>query len=131
MLAGVNDLKEKGNVSTDDPLDNDIGIDGSWQKRGHTSLNSIVTGVARENKRVIYYKVYNKFCKSCTLQESKKGTEEYIVWKENHGKDCEINLFQSSGAMESAGAQCFFQSSVNKYNIRYAYYIGDSDTESF
>ena len=32
MLAGVNDLKEKGNVSTDEPLDTDIGIDESWQK---------------------------------------------------------------------------------------------------
>ena len=68
MLAGVNDLKEKGNVSTDEPLDTDIGIDGSWQKRGHSSLNGIVTSVARENKKVIDYKVYtSKSCKSCTL----------------------------------------------------------------
>ena len=33
--------------------------------------------------------------------------------------------------MEPAGAQSFFQSSVNKYNIRYAHYIGDGCTESF
>ena len=105
MLAGVNDLKEKGNVSTDEPVDTDIGIDESWQKRGHSSLNGIVFSVAREKKKVIDYKVHSKFCKSCTLCESNKGTEEYIVWKENHGKDWEINLFQSSGAMESAGAQ--------------------------
>ena len=59
------------------------------------------------------------------MWESKKGTEEYIGWKENYGKDCEINHFQSSGAMKSAGAQSFFQSSVNKYNIKYAHYIGD------
>ena len=75
--------------------------------------------------------MFSKFCKSCALWESKKGTEEYIVWKENHGKDCEINHFQSSGAMESAGTFFFFQLSVNKYNIRYAHYIGDSDTGSF
>ena len=65
MLAWVNDLKEKGNVSIDEPLDTDIGVEGSWQKRGHSSLNGIVTGVARENKKVIDYKVYSKFCKSC------------------------------------------------------------------
>ena len=29
MLAAVNDLKEKGNVGTYEPLDADIGIDGS------------------------------------------------------------------------------------------------------
>ena len=33
--------------------------------------------------------------------------------------------------MESAGNQCFFQSPLDKYNIRYGLYIGDSDTESF
>ena len=55
MLAGVNDLKEKRNVSTDEPLDTDIGIDGSWQKRAHSSLNGIVTSVARENKKVNDY----------------------------------------------------------------------------
>ena len=32
MQAAVNDLKEKGNVSTDENLDIDIGIDGNWQK---------------------------------------------------------------------------------------------------
>ena len=112
--ASVNNLKEKRNVSTNEPLDTDIGIDVSWQKRCHSSLNSVVTGVARENKKVIDYKVYGKFCKSCILWESKKETEEYSVWKENHGKDSEINHFQSSGATESAVAQSFFQSSVIK-----------------
>ena len=131
MLVAVNDLKEKGNVNIDENLDIDIGIDGSWLKQGHSSLNCIVTGVARENKKNIDYKVFSKFCKSCALWESKKGTEEYIVWKENDGKDCEINHFQSSGAMESVGAQSFFQSSVDKSNTNCAHYIGDGDAESF
>ena len=90
----------------------------------------LLTSVARENKKVIYYKVFSKLCKSCAWWKSKKGTEECIVWKENHGRDCEINHFQSSGAMESAGAQPFFQSSVDKYNIGYAHYIGEMVTEN-
>ena len=36
MLAAVDDLKQKGNVSADEPLDTDTGIDGSWQKWGHS-----------------------------------------------------------------------------------------------
>ena len=64
VLAEVNDLIEKGNVSIDENLDTDVGIDGDWQKRGHSSLNGIVTGVARENKKVIDNKVFSKFCKS-------------------------------------------------------------------
>ena len=32
-------------------VDSDIRIDGSWQKRGHNSLNGVVTGISRENKK--------------------------------------------------------------------------------
>ena len=80
MLPAVNGLKEKENVSIDENLDIDIGIDGSRQKRGHSSLNGVVTGVPRENKKINDYKVFSKFCKSRALWENKKGTEEYIVW---------------------------------------------------
>ena len=33
LLAAVNNLKKDGNVSIDENLDTDIGIDGSWQKK--------------------------------------------------------------------------------------------------
>ena len=57
MLDAVNGLKEKGNESTDENLDTDIGIDGSQQKQGHSSLNGAVTGIVKENKKVIdWYK---------------------------------------------------------------------------
>ena len=44
-----------------------------------------------------------------------------------------IRPFQSSGVMESAGAQSFFQycQLISIYNIRYAHYTGDGDAESF
>ena len=133
MWLAVNDLKETGNVSIDEKLDNDTTIDGSWQKRDNSSLNGIVTGVARENKKIIGYKVCSKFCKICALWESKKGTEEFIAWKENRSKDCEISCFQFSGTMESFDAQSFSQLSVevDKYNKRYAHDTGNGDTESF
>ena len=51
LLAAVNNLKKDGNVSTDENLDTDIGIDGSWQKWGYSSLNGVVTGVTTESKK--------------------------------------------------------------------------------
>ena len=52
MLTAVNDLKEKKrNVCIDENLDTDIGIDRSLQKRGHSSLNGVVTGVAQEKTK--------------------------------------------------------------------------------
>ena len=120
-------------VATDENLGTDIGIDETWQKRGHCSLNGLIISVARENKKVIDYKVFRKLCKSGALWESKKGTEEFIAWKENRSKDCEISCFQFSGTMESFDAQSFSQLSVevDKYNKRYAHDTGNGDTESF
>ena len=92
----------------------------SWQKRGHSSLNRVVTGVSPVNKKVIDCLVYTKFCPTCARQ-NRTGI------KKPHA--CKIN--QSSGRMESAGAVSFFHDSISKYHIRYAHYIGDGDTESF
>ena len=69
-------------------LNTDIDIYGSRQKRSHSSLND-----ARENKKVIDYKVFSRSCKSYALWKSKKVTEEYISWKKDHGEDYEINDF--------------------------------------
>ena len=33
------------NADINDVVDSDFCIDGSWQKRGHTSLNGVVTGI--------------------------------------------------------------------------------------
>ena len=51
LLAAVNNLKKDTNVSIDENLDTDIDIDGSWQKRGYSSLNGVVTGVPTESKK--------------------------------------------------------------------------------
>ena len=37
----------------------------------------------------------------------------------------------SAGSMESKGAINIFTNSLQKYNLRYAHYIGDGDTESY
>ncbi len=38
-------------------------LDGSWQKRGHSSLNGVVTAIS--NGKCIDSRVYSKHCKSC------------------------------------------------------------------
>ena len=88
----VKKRRQKENVSIDENLNTDIGIGGSLQKRDHSLLNGVATGIARENKRVIDYKMFSKFCNS---EKVKKGLrkERYVVWKDNHRKDCEINHF--------------------------------------
>ena len=53
-------------------MDIQIGIDGSWQKRGYSSLNGVVTAVAKSNRKVVDYQVLTKFCRSCAIWENRK-----------------------------------------------------------
>ena len=51
-----------------------VSIDGSWQKRGHTSLNGVVTAVSGD--KCLDIEVMMKHCNGCKMWNSKKGTPE-------------------------------------------------------
>ena len=105
----------------------DVSVDGTWQKRGYSSLNGVVTAIS--HGKCLDRHVMSKYCKTCVRWESKKGTKEYDDWIEKHV--CQVNHMRSSGAMESAGAVAIFSSSVEKYNLIYSSYLGDGDTSAF
>ena len=73
-----------------------VTIDGTWQKRGHSSLHGVVVGTSREDK-VIDCEVMSKHCKQCQVWSKKEGTAEYLEWKAEH--ICKINHLKSSGAI--------------------------------
>ena len=102
-------------------------LDGSWQRRGHASLNGLVTAISKG--KCIDVDVMSKFCRGCAMWQSKKGTIEYDQWKADHV--CVINHTKSSGAMEGAGAVKMFQRSIEKHDLIYNEYLGDGDTSSF
>ena len=53
----------------------DVSIDGTWQKRGHASLNGAVTAIC--NGLCVDKHVMSKYCRLCQKWDSKKGTTEY------------------------------------------------------
>ncbi|XP_047127052.2 uncharacterized protein LOC124808049 [Hydra vulgaris] len=131
MKDAVTEIRKRDfpNAAENDIVDIQIGIDGSWQKRGHSSLNGVCTAVAKANRKVVDYQVFSKFCRGCALWQSKRNKSGYGKFLKTHV--CDLNHFKSSGAMESAGALSFFTESLAKYNVRYSHYIGDGDTESY
>ena len=116
-------------TNIDNILDTKVSGDGAWQKRGHSSLNGVVTLVG--NGKCIDYEVFSKKCKSCEAWEYKKATDivGYNDWKAQHV--CSMNHTGSAGAMEVVGMQKMFGRSVNLHGLRYTFYIGDGDTKSF
>ena len=124
--------KLDGTASTTDidrVLDTKVSGDGTWQKRGQSSLNGVVTLIG--NGKCINYEVLSKKCKSCEAWEYKKAIDivGYNDWKAQHV--CSINYTGSAGAMEVVGMQKMFGRSVNLHGLRYTFYIGDGDTKSF
>lgn len=51
-----------------------VSIDGSWQKRGHSSLHSIVTAISGD--KCIDIETKSRYCYGCRMWEGKKETLE-------------------------------------------------------
>uniref|UniRef100_A0A1B6K2H0 Mutator-like transposase domain-containing protein n=1 Tax=Homalodisca liturata TaxID=320908 RepID=A0A1B6K2H0_9HEMI len=117
MKTAVDEAVEENKTLGKNERDLKVGIDGTWQRRGFSSLNGIVTCTSVDTGKVMDIEVLSKFC-NC-------------LDKQQHEAICSANYQGSSGGMESAGALAIFHRSVNKYNVRYLEYLGDGDTNSF
>ena len=92
-------------------------FDASWQKRGHTSLNGVITGTALDNGKVIDVECLTKFCKNCN-----SGVEH----------ECAKNYEGYSGGMECEGVLTMYKRSEDFHNgVRYINYLGDGDSKGF
>ncbi|GFW92465.1 uncharacterized protein TNCV_517831 [Trichonephila clavipes] len=94
-----------------------VAVDGTWQKRGYTSLNGVVTVTSIDAGKVIDVDILSKYCACKNLPF--------------HEKDCKRNYVGSSGAMEIQGASKNFQRSLSLHNARYITYLGDGDYKAF
>lgn len=96
-----------------------VAVDGSWQKRGHVSLNGIVSLTSVDTGKVLDIHAMSKFC-LCPLKEKKE-----------HQLNCIANYLGTSGGMEVDGAIKLFHRSVSKYDVRYIDYLGDGDSNAY
>lgn len=96
-----------------------VALDGSWQKRGHTSQNGVVTAISVSTGKVIDVQILSKHCR-CPKRFEKE-----------HKANCAANYMGSSGGMEVSGVVDIFTRSEMLYNVRYIKYLGDGDTASF
>ncbi|KAJ8898268.1 hypothetical protein PR048_003628 [Dryococelus australis] len=82
-----------------------VAFDGSWQKRGHTSLNGIVSATSVDTVNIIDIAIMYKHWKC-------KG-----VLGNKHEESCSSNYDGSSGGMEVPGVKEIFERSLSLYNI--------------
>ena len=119
-----------GSVDDGDVIDVLVSCDGTWQRRGFSSLFGAVFIIAYETGKVMDYVVKSKFCKACKHWEKQdKTTEEYRAWQESHAAECDTNFSGSAGAMEPKGTLEMFQSSLS-HGLRYKWLISDGDSKT-
>lgn len=107
-----------------------VSGDGSWKKRGFSSLFGVATLIGKYTHKVLDFVVKSSFCQSCSNWASKKDTNEYDMWYETHEEHCSINHTGSAGKMEVDSVKEMFCRSES-HGVKYATYIGDGDTKTF
>ncbi|XP_070515610.1 uncharacterized protein [Cardiocondyla obscurior] len=108
-----------------------VSGDGSWRKRGFSSIFGIATLIGWFTEKVLDVCIKSKFCKSCEYWNKKENTAEYEEWAEIHQTQCEINHTGSAGKMKVDAVIEMFQRSEILHNIKYGSYIGDGDSKTY
>lgn len=124
---------EAGNsVQEDDVIDISVSYDGTWQKRGHTSLYGIGIVIEMMTGLVIDFEILSKYCHECATCAKTLGVNspEYKIWSEGHVVNCEKNFSGSSNSMEMSAALILWQRSL-EYSFRYTLMLSDGDSKSF
>lgn len=109
-----------------------VSGDGSWQKRGFSSLFGFVSLIAWHTGKVIDILVKSRFCQACSIWSKKKEEKpsEYEEWAENHAAECLSNHEGSSGKMEVDAVVEMFSRSKELHDVEYPFYVGDGDSKT-
>lgn len=129
IISKENNVADDGRV-----IDVAVSFDGTWAKRGFTSLTGIVFALSVDTGKVLDSHCLSKACQKCSLNKSKyENLGEFEEWQVQHfasGK-CDINFDGSSPAMESEGAVIIWNRSIELHNLRYKWMVSDGDSKAF
>lgn len=108
-----------------------VSGDGTWKKRGFSSLYGVTSLIGYYSGKIIDIVVKSAYCKQCETWKKKLNTEEYEEWSTEHVNTCTANHSGSSGKMEVASVIEMFQRSLEKFGVMYKNYIGDGDSKTY
>ena len=113
-----------------------VSTDGTWMRRGHSSLYGIQTVISYDTKQILDTCALSKNCKQCSAwkrryQDGAIPEEEYGDWFATHADFCDINTSVSAPAMETEAAVKLWNRSVESHGLKYTTFIGDGDSKGF
>ena len=119
-----------GMPDRDGVLDISISIDGSWQKRGRTSKNGIVTVIDTMTGLILDFVTLSNYCHECDTGPAPDDAS-YADFIAKHQPKCQKTIDCSSGAMEMEGAVIIFRRSIQLHGFRYSQMLGDGDAKTY
>ena len=60
MVVAVNDLRKDADV-----IDIGVSVDGTWQRRGFSSLNGVVAAISIDSGKIVDVKPMSRYCRQC------------------------------------------------------------------
>ena len=104
-------------------------FDGTWRKRGFSSLQGAVTAISAKTGKCLDYETLNKVCYGCSKWKKLPDSPAKQKWLAGHS--CSINYAGSAPAMEPEGVKRIFERSESDRSLQYTGYIGDGDSKSY
>ena len=124
------DAAKELNPSPDTVVDAKCMFDGTWQKRGFSSLIGGVSCISVDTGKVIDFEILQKYCRKCrAIEMHDNNAVKFYQMKLMH--KCNKNYTGSSPGMEVDGVRRIFRRSVATRKLRYTHYIGDGDSKTF
>ncbi|GFV81201.1 uncharacterized protein TNCV_4772302 [Trichonephila clavipes] len=106
-----------------------VSYDGTWHKRGHTSLYGIGIVIDIMTSLVVDFEVLSKYCHECSMAAKDMGetSPEFQIWKSGHSEKCQKNIDGSSGSMEMHAAYILWNRSISDCAMRYTTVLCDEE----
>lgn len=106
-----------------------VSVDGTWQRRGFTSLNGCVAAISVDTGKVVDVEVMSSYCMIC--KKLHKMEKDHVYESEKADHVCHANFAGSAGKMETVGATRIFSRSLEKRKLKYVKYYGDGDSKAY
>ena len=101
-----------------------VSVDGTWQRKGFTSLNDVIAAISAESEKFLDTETLSKSCKGYTRMQAIKAIDPHACDKWNTARKCSLNYqglppAKGFSTVKKVGAQKIFKQTVTKHNLFY------------
>ncbi|GFW07195.1 uncharacterized protein TNCV_3693891 [Trichonephila clavipes] len=122
MTEAADEVRKLKNTSSD-VAEYGVFVDGTWQRRGHSSLNGCVTVLSIDTGKVLDLELMSRCCRNCNTSKGSGKSKRLNKYQ------CSCNRQESAGSMESAGEYRLFEHSRETRKLEYVDFYGDGDSK--